>query len=218
MISLIHFTEEDSGNSLGDMVYRQLRDSIINGELLPGDRLMELKLAEQMGVSRTPVRDAIRRLEREDLVITEKDRGARVAPIDPKDVADATEMRKAIGTMCVRMAVNNINSDDLKKMNEANEVFREAAENGDVRGLSLADNDFHRCICDATGSKILLDVIDTLEQKVTRYKFEYLRMANDYDEIYNEHKLLVKTLSEGNAKEAEEIMVAHVSRQNKIVE
>ena len=91
MISLIHFNEEDNGSSLGDMVYRQIKDSIINGELLPGDRLMELKLAEQMGVSRTPVRDAIKRLENVDMVVTVKDRGAKVASINAKDVKEATE-------------------------------------------------------------------------------------------------------------------------------
>ena len=218
MISLIHFSEEDSGSSLGDMVYRQIKDSIVNGELLPGDRLMELKLADQMGVSRTPVRDAIKRLEKEGMVETEKDRGAKVAPINYKDVSDATEMRVAIGTMCARMAASNIKSEDIKRMNDANERFHIASQNGDIRGLSLADNAFHRCISDAADSKILDDLIDVLEQKILRYKFEYLRQADDYDEIYNEHRLIAETLAEGNSEKAQELIASHVRRQNKIVE
>lgn len=218
MISLIHFNEEDSGISLGEMVYRQIRDSIINGELLPGDRLMELKIAEQMGVSRTPVRDAIKRLEKEDMVVTIKDRGARVASINAKDVMDATEMRVVLGRMCVRMAAKNITAEDVRKMNDANENFLRAAREGDVRKLSLADNAFHRCICDATRSKIVHGIIEVFEQKILRYKFEYLRMEKDYFSLYYEHRQLAETLSRKDAEKAEELITSHVSRQKKIIE
>ena len=218
MISLIHFNEEDNGNSLGDMVYRQLKDSIVNGELLPGDRLMEIKLAEKMGVSRTPVRDAIKRLEKEDMVITIKDRGARVASINAKDVRAATEMRKVLGQMCVRMAAVNISSEDIRKMEDANENFLRAVRAGDVRKLSLADNAFHRCICDATGSKIVHDINEVFEQKILRYKFEYLRMEKDYEAIYNEHRQIAETLAAGDVEKAERLIAAHVSRQNRIIE
>lgn len=218
MISLIHFNEEDNGSSLGDMVYRQIKDSIINGELLPGDRLMELKLAEQMGVSRTPVRDAIKRLENEDMVVTVKDRGAKVASINAKDVKEATEMRIVLGQMCVRMAAENISDEYIRKMKDTNENFLRAAMAGDVRKLSLADNAFHRCICDATGSKIVHEITEVFEQKILRYKFEYLRMEKDYTSIYNEHRQLAETLAAGDADKAQDLIKAHVSRQNRIIE
>ena len=108
---------------LRDVVSNTLREAILKGDLKPGERLMELQLASKLGVSRTPIREAIRMLEQEGLAVTMPRRGAEVAKMTLKDMEDVLEIRDALDELAVRLACDRITAEQLKQLVEVKEAF-----------------------------------------------------------------------------------------------
>lgn len=109
---------------LRDVVFNTLRQAILRGELKPGERLMEIQLANKLGVSRTPIREAIRKLELEGLVLMIPRKGAEVAEITEKNMRDVLEVRKALEELAVQLACEKITAEEIEEMKKAAEEFR----------------------------------------------------------------------------------------------
>ena len=109
---------------LRDVVFNTLRQAILRGELKPGERLMEIQLANKLGVSRTPIREAIRKLELEGLVLMIPRKGAEVAEITEKNMRDVLEVRKALEELAVQLASDNITKEEIEEMKKAAEDFK----------------------------------------------------------------------------------------------
>ena len=118
---------------LRDVVFNTLREAILKGELKPGERLMELQLAERMGVSRTPIREAIRMLEQEGLAVTIPRKGAEVARMTEKDMEDVLEIRAALDELAVQLACDEITEEQVKNLKVAMRGFEESIRTGDVK-------------------------------------------------------------------------------------
>ena len=157
---------------LRDVVFSTLREAILKGELKPGERLMELQLAEKMGVSRTPIREAIRMLEQEGLAVTIPRRGAQVAGMTEKDMEDALEIRAALDELAVQLACDAITEDQLKQLKQAMKNFEESTRSGDVKRIAEADVEFHDAIYTATGNEKLVSMLNNLREQVYRYRVE----------------------------------------------
>ena len=134
---------------LRDVVFNTLRKAILTGELKPGERLMEIHLANRLGVSRTPIREAIRKLELEGLVIMIPRRGAEVAQITEKNLKDVLEVRRALDALCVELACDRISAEELEKLREACEEFERATETKDATTIAKADVELHDIIVQA---------------------------------------------------------------------
>ena len=128
---------------LRDVVFNTLREAILKGDLKPGERLMELQLASKLGVSRTPIREAIRMLEQEGLAVTMPRKGAEVAKMTLKDMEDVLEIREALDELAVRIACEKITDEQLKRLMDAKDLFETSTRTGDVKKIAEADVRFH---------------------------------------------------------------------------
>ena len=132
---------------LRDVVFNTLRQAILRGELKPGERLMEIQLANKLGVSRTPIREAIRKLELEGLVLMIPRKGAEVAEITEKSLRDVLEVRRALEELAVRLACDKISEEKIQELKEAAEYFQSTLKSGDITKIAEADVKFHDVIC-----------------------------------------------------------------------
>ena len=128
---------------LRDVVFKTLRQAIPRGELKPGERLMEIKLANKLGVSRTPIREAIRKLELEGLVLMIPRRGAEVAEITEKSLNDVLEVRKALEELAVQLACERMDEEGLEALKKAAKEFEESLGSEDVTRIAEADVAYH---------------------------------------------------------------------------
>ena len=164
---------------LRDEVFNTLRERILKGVYKPGERLMEIHLADQLGVSRTPIREAIRMLELEGLVKMVPRKGAQVAKISKEDLQDVLEVRKALDTLSVKLACERITEDEIKLLNNAEREFEKALASKDVRDIAEADVAFHDVIHSATKNGRLKSMISNLAERIYRYRFEYIKQQSD---------------------------------------
>lgn len=213
MISDVVLLYSGEGESLRDSVYNSLKKAIMTGVLLPDERLMEIPIANQLGVSRTPVREAIQRLEKELLVISSPRCGAKVAGITYKAVKDALDVRIGVETMVVRFAVENITNDQLEELKSINNEIRQTLDEGNVVKISDLDNLLHRKIVEATGNNVLKDIMRMLEEHVLRYRYEYIKSIKGSSRIVEEHDLIIEALENKDVEAASKYMMEHISRQ-----
>lgn len=202
---------------LRDVVFQTLRRAIINGDFEPGERLMEVSLAKKLGVSRTPVREAIRMLELEGLVVMIPRRGAEVARITMKDLRDSLEVRLAIEELAVSLACERISEEEKKKLIEANEEFKMQILNKKVPAIVEGDVKFHDIIFEATNNQRLISIAHNLREQVYRYRVEYVKDFSYHDVLVKEHNEITKAIVEGDKETAIEIMRKHIYNQELIV-
>ncbi|VEG51317.1 GntR family transcriptional regulator [Mycolicibacterium aurum] len=163
---------------LRDSVFVRIRDAIIDGTLEPGERLVDGELSGWLGVSRTPIREALARLDAAGLVETKPGRYTIVSPIDPRTLADAQQVTAAMNELAVRTAVPLLTEDDLTGMRTANQTFAEALRAGDVAAAVAADDAFHRIPVDRAGNAAIRTVLDQYTpvlRRVERIRFASLR-------------------------------------------
>lgn len=202
---------------LRDVVFQTLRTAIINGDFEPGERLMEVKLAKRLGVSRTPVREAIRMLELEGLVVMVPRRGAEVARITIRDLKDSLEVRLAIEELAVKLACERILDDQKKELIQANNAFKTAILNKKVSDIVDSDIAFHDLIFDITGNQKLISIAHGLREQVYRYRVEYVKEFSYHDVLVKEHDEITKAIIERDQDYAMEIMQKHIYNQELIV-
>ena len=153
---------------LRDVVFNTLRRAILRGELKPGERLMEIQLANKLGVSRTPIREAIRKLELEGLVLMIPRRGAEVAEITEKNLRDVLEVRCALEELAVQLACDRMDAEGLVRLKEAAEKFREVLDSDDITQIAQADVLFHDVIYTATDNKRLIQLLNNLREQILK--------------------------------------------------
>lgn len=198
---------------LRDVVFNTLRKAILRGELKPGERLMEIQLANKLGVSRTPIREAIRKLELEGLVLMIPRKGAEVAQITEKNMQDVLEVRKALEELSVQLACERITPEQVEEMKMAAEDFRKVLKSGDVTKIAEADVKFHDIIFAATNNQRLVTLLNNLREQMYRFRVEYLKQKECYPQLLEEHEKLIALISGGNVEEACEIMGRHIDNQ-----
>jgi DNA-binding GntR family transcriptional regulator len=162
---------------LRDDAYQRLRDAIVDGTLEPGERLRDAELGAWLGVSRTPVREALARLEQAGLVITRPGRSTTVAPLDARAARDAQSVVASMHQLAVRLAVPQLSDDDLQRMSDANDRFARALRGGDVDAALEADDELHAVPVAAAANQALQQVLEQftpLLRRVERLRFSSL--------------------------------------------
>lgn len=202
---------------LRDVVFQTLRKAILTGELKPGERLMEIHLAERLGVSRTPIREAIRKLELEGLVTNLPRRGAMVAEISEKGLKDVLEVRRALDTFCAELACNRITDGEKENLVKACKAFDDAVKTGDATLIARADVEFHDIIIGATGNDRLVAMLNNLAEQMYRYRFEYIKDETQHAKLVSEHKALMDAILKGDEEGAKKAAGEHIDNQEKSI-
>ncbi len=176
-------------------------------------------MAQKLGVSRTPVREAIRKLELEGLVIMTARRGAEVAPITENDLTDVLEVRKALEGLAAELVCDKIGEQGLDELKKLSKEFEEAVYKDNPTDIAAIDVNFHEFIYKATGNKRLVQMLNNLREHIYRYRLEYIKDVRQRNSLISEHKQIVNAISNRDKAEAKRIMTIHIERQeNNILE
>ena len=202
---------------LRDVVFNTLRQAILKGELKPGERLMEIDLAEKLGVSRTPIREAMRKLELEGLVVMIPRRGAQVANITEKDLNDVLEVRIALENVAIEKACTRMSKEDMGRLWLAAKEFERTMAEGNLVRLAEADVAFHEIIYRASDNKRLNQVLNNLREQIYRYRVEYLKEEETRNVLVKEHEELTKAIRQRDVKKAQEISFRHIENQRRAI-
>ena len=199
---------------LRDVVFNTLRQAILRGELKPGERLMEIQLANKLGVSRTPIREAIRKLELEGLVLMIPRKGAEVAEITEKNMRDVLEVRKALEELAVQLACEKITQEELEELEKAGENFKKVLNRSkDITEVAEADVRFHDVIYMATDNQKLIHLLNKLREQMYRYRVEYLKNPDVHEQLIQEHEEIVYHIKRREKAEATAVTCQHIDNQ-----
>ena len=202
---------------LRDVVFNTLRKAILTGELQPGERLMEIHLANQLGVSRTPIREAIHKLALEGLVIMIPRRGAEVAQITEKSLKDVLEVRRALDALCAELACDRITEAEKKQLQKACSDFEKATVTGDATTIAEADVTLHDIIVAATGNERLIQLVNNLSEQMYRYRFEYIKDENKHKHLVEEHRMIYDSIVRHDKEGAARAAKLHIDNQEKSI-
>jgi DNA-binding GntR family transcriptional regulator len=191
---------------LRDNVYRRLRDAIVDGTFQPGEQLKDADLAEWLGVSRTPIREALLRLATSGLVVAVPGRSTTVTEIDTDAARDARDVIAAMHSLAVGEMAGKLGDDDLQQMRDANARFAAALAAGDIEAAHAADEQLHRVPITALGNQALEAVIEQFDPLVRRA--ERHRFSSDGQTSVDLHNQLIDLLAEGNVQQAAELTYA----------
>ncbi len=209
--------EMDEFLPLRDVVFNTLRTAILKGELEPGERLMEISLANKLGVSRTPVREAIRKLELEGLVVMIPRKGAEVAKITEKDLRDVLEVRSCLEKLAIELACDRITDDELEELGEMCREFENSLDSNDVTLIAEKDVALHDVIFRSTKNDRLIQILNNLREQMYRYRLEYLKVSKNPMQLADEHYRILDAVRKRDKKLAGDLIVDHIYSQEMAV-
>lgn len=183
-------------------VYASLREWILDGTLKPGEKLRDADLAEALGVSRMPVREAFRRLQDEGLVETSANRWTRVSFVDGEQAERIYPILFSLESLAISLAAPRLGEGELRLMSEANERLAEALEEGRAVEASAADRNFHEVFLDRSNNPDLVRIVDDLKANLRRLEVAYFDGCMVADRSVKEHKEIIEALKEGNVEAA----------------
>ncbi|MCR5304729.1 MAG: GntR family transcriptional regulator [Lachnospiraceae bacterium] len=203
---------EDSGNSgpLRGRVFRKVRDDILSGRYREGEELKETAIGEEMGVSRTPVREAFRQLELEGLINLIPNKGAYVTGITTEDISDVYMIRSRLEGLAASLACTHISKEQLEELEETVYLAEFHTEKGHLDQLAGLDSRFHEIIYESCDSKLLERMLKELHQYVINIRQKTLSKTSRSDASNREHKAIMEAIKNGDSKEAEELSHKHV--------
>jgi len=200
----------DNYKPLREIVFETLREAIINATLKPGERLMEIQLAEEMGVSRTPVREAIRKLELEGFVVMIPRKGAYVAGISMKDIADVFEIRTAMEGLAAGLAAERITEEELEQLERILVKIGECVKDNNLEKLIEVDTEFHDTLFKASRNERLVQIVSHLREQIQRFRTASLSTPGRMKYALEEHKKIVEAVSERNVELAQALAREHI--------
>ncbi|MDD3269609.1 MAG: GntR family transcriptional regulator [Syntrophomonadaceae bacterium] len=200
----------DSYKPLRELVLEAIREAIKEGILKPRERLMEIQLAEELGVSRTPIREALRKLELEGFIVMVPRKGAYVADISFKDIADVFEIRTALEGLAAGLAAERITDEELEAMErhlveKADAIFRQ-----DMERLIEVDTKFHEAIYKASRNQRLWTIINNLREQIQRFRTTSLAYPGRMQQSLNEHRHLVEAIQARDPQLARQLAQEHI--------
>ena len=198
---------------LRDVVFNTLRQAILKGELAPGERLMEIQLAEKLGVSRTPIREAIRKLELEGLVLMIPRKGAEVAKISEKSLKDVLEVRRSLEELAIELACQRMSDGDIQNLEKAQMAFRDAIVKGNAMEIAETDEAYHDVIYNSTKNARLVQILNNLREQMYRFRLEYIKEEDKRQILQIEHEKILAALRARHVAEARAAVREHIDNQ-----
>jgi len=202
--------ENMATHSLGGVVFNRIRENILNGVYKDNEELKENALATEIGVSRTPVREALRQLELEGLVRIVPNKGAYVTGITLKDVRDIYEMRSLLEGLCAKKAAENVTDDIISDLESIVELSEFYCEKGKIDMVLELDNKFHQKLYQTAGSKLLRHTLTDFHHYLERMRKATL---TDHDRAKNsneEHRAILEAMRERNGEKASALATTHI--------
>ena len=196
--------------SLRGRVFKKLREDILNGRYKENDELREAAIGEELGVSRTPVREAFRQLELEGLIRIVPNKGAYVTGISTADVADIYEIRSLLEGLCARWATKRIEKEKIEEMEEIILLSEFHLAKEHFEQLIDLDNRFHMLLYEACGSKMLIHLLKDFHQYVQKERQQTLSDIERSREAVYEHKSIMEAMRDGNSELAEKLADEHI--------
>ena len=200
----------ESYKPLRDLVLEALREAILNGTLKPRERLMEIQLAEELGVSRTPVREALRKLELEGFIVMVPRKGAYVADLSIKDIADVFEIRIALEGLAAALAAERITDEELEAMERHLVEKAEAIKKNDMVKLVEVDTKFHEALYGASRNDRLITIINNLREQIQRFRTSSLAMPGRMQQSLEEHRSIVEAIQSRDIALARQTAQEHI--------
>lgn len=200
--------------SLADQAYQGLLAAIAEGRLKPGERVRETALAEELGISRTPIREALQRLARDGLVQLDARSGARVAELSLAAIQELYDLREILEGSTARLAALGATANDLQRLDAILE--KEAAHLGDPPALAKLNKLYHRTLCEAANNRYLTSAVATFSTTLLLLGPTTLAAHHRADESHREHRLIVEAIVKGDADGAEALMRGHIHRAREI--
>ncbi|HRX57330.1 MAG TPA: GntR family transcriptional regulator [Eubacteriales bacterium] len=205
------FYESRDYTSLSEKVYRNLRDGIAEGRYQTGDCLTEMKIAEELGVSRTPVREALKQLELEDLVVSHPNRGVVVKGFSNEDLQDVSTIRHLLEGQAAYWAAERITPELLSELKEVVELMEFYTQKNDVEHLVQLDSRFHEIVYDASGSRTIRHILASLHHNIRKARQSSLTLPDRAGCSLAEHKKIYHAIESHDASAAKEYMESHVA-------
>jgi DNA-binding GntR family transcriptional regulator len=208
---------EHKNISLADQVFERLETEILSGKYTPGDMLTELKLVSDLGVSRTPIREALRRLEQERLVeISQK--GILILGVTHQDLVDILEIRIRVEGLAAYRCAQNITDEELAALRETIELQEFYVPRHDADRINTMDSKFHQLIYRFSGSTALYDALMPLHKKVLKYRRASVENEVRSSNSSQEHRAIFEAIAAHDAPLAESRMMAHIANAKAFIE
>ena len=203
---------------LRKQVYEVLRETILTGKLKPGEKITEVEIAEELNVSRTPVREAIRMLELEELLVIVPQRGVFVAGIkSTKQIDDIFQVRAELEGLAAFLTAQNISDEQIFKLNNYIKSLKECIEDNDLQRCIEIDISFHQVIYETSENKWLQKLLDSLFEQITRFRSRSLAQKGRMKAALEEHQQLSEALSERKPEKAKKLAREHIERARESV-
>lgn len=196
--------------SLADQVFEKLEDDIVSGVYPKGEILTEMRLVEQLGVSRTPIREALRRLEQERL-IRETGKGMMVLGITPEELDDIMSIRQRTEELAVYYAVQNLTEEGATRLRQIGELQDFYYQKNDTEKLRKMDDSFHEALYELSGRTVIRDMLQPLHKKTQRYRKKSIEDKTRLAKSLAEHKAILNAVLEKDSKKAMELMTLHIT-------
>ena len=200
----------DSYQPLREVVCETLREAIRSGVLKPGERLMEIQLADELGVSRTPVREAMRKLELERYVIMLPRRGTYVANISIRDINEVFEIRTTLDALASGLAAERITEEELEQLERLLVSIGENIETRNMKKVVEDDMEFHDILYKASRNQRLVGIISNLREQMTRFRSMSMSYPGRLKKTLEEHSRLVEAIAQRDVELAQKLAVEHM--------
>ena len=200
----------DSYQPLRETICESLRDAIRRGILRPGERLMEIQLAEELGVSRTPVREAIRKLDQEGYVVMMPRRGTYVASMSIRDVNEIFEIRTALESLTCGLAAERVSDEEQEQLQRCLVLIGSFMKAGNIEKVVQTDIEFHDTLYKASRNERLVGIISNLREQLTRFRTLSMSYPGRLEATLEEHRTMVEAIAKGDVKAARRAAERHM--------
>lgn len=201
---------------LTDQVYDILKEAIISLSLEPGERLVESKLAKELGTSATPIRAALARLKHENLVEIIPYRGAHVSKLDSHDMEEIFEIRILLETAAIRKCAQGISRKGLEEAEALLEAMKEAYKSGDMQSYVKPSRDFHYLFIKAYGNQRMIDILHEFEENLERVRITAIRDLTNVPQLIKDYEDILNALQEKDQDKTENALRIHLERTREI--
>jgi DNA-binding GntR family transcriptional regulator len=204
--------------TLHEEIANNLRDMIMSGELREGDKIKENDLCDMMGISKTPLREALRVLSAEGLIRLIPNRGSYVTTPTFEEIKEMFDVMSVLEGVCARTAAEKMNGKDFSKLEKLHNKLEESFRRRDQKKYIHQNNSYHALVQELAGNKTLNQIVNGLRQKILLYRFQSLNLPERFEQSIREHRDLLAAFRNRDPEKAEMLMTSHLKKQCEALE
>ena len=204
--------------TLHEEIANNLRDMIMSGELREGDKIKENDLCHMMGISKTPLREALRVLSAEGLIRLIPNRGSYVTTPTFEEIKEMFDVMSVLEGVCARTAAEKMNDKDFSKLEKLHNKLEESFRRRDQKKYIHQNNSYHALVQELAGNKTLNQIVNGLRQKILLYRFQSLNLPERFEQSIREHRDLLAAFRNRDPEKAEMLMTSHLKKQCEALE